>query len=135
MPEIEQELRLFDKKSKVSFVPHIVPVIRGLTSTLHVYLKSEASSDEIREVYDMFYHGEPFVRVLGVGESPRMSAVRGSNYIDIGCFEVDMERQRAIVVTAIDNLVKGASGQAVQNMNIMAGFEETTGLMNIGIHP
>ncbi|MFQ5975259.1 MAG: N-acetyl-gamma-glutamyl-phosphate reductase [Candidatus Hydrothermarchaeales archaeon] len=135
MPEIEQELRIFDKKSKVSFVPHIVPVIRGLTTTLHCYLNSEVSSDEIKEVFDRFYQGKPFVRVLEVGNSPRMSAVRGSNYIDIGCLEVDKERQRTIVVTALDNLVKGASGQAVQNMNLMAGFEETVGLKSIGIHP
>ncbi len=135
LPEIEQELKNIDKKTAVSFVPHIVPVIRGLTTTLHCYLTKYVLSSDIKKAYDNFYKGEPFVRVLDVGETPRMSAVRGSNYIDIGGLEVDKERQRVIVVSTIDNLVKGASGQAVQNMNIMAGFEETAGLMNIGLHP
>ena len=135
MPEIEQELRIFDKKATVSFVPHIVPVTRGLVSTMHCFLNHDVSSSDIKRVYDVFYNKEPFVRLLGKGECPRMSAVRGSNYIDIGCFEVDKKRKRVIVVSAIDNLVKGASGQAVQNMNLMAGFEETTGLTNIGLHP
>lgn len=135
MPEIEQELRRLDEKVKVAFVPHIVPLIRGLSTTMHCYLESELSSDEIKNIYDEFYRGEPFVRILGVGEVPRMSAVRGSNYIDIGGFEVDAERNRAVVISAIDNLVKGASGQAIQNMNIMMGFEETAGLGEVGIHP
>jgi N-acetyl-gamma-glutamyl-phosphate reductase len=135
MPEMEQELNLLRGGVKVSFVPHIVPVIRGLESTIHVFLKKEVSSEEIRDAYANLYGGEPFVRILGVGEIPRMSAVSGSNYCDIGGFEVDKERNRAVVVSVIDNLVKGASGQAVQNMNIMMGFDETEGLKNIGLHP
>ncbi len=135
MPEIEQELRRFDNNASVSFVPHLVPVIRGLSSTLHCFLKKDVSSEDIKELYSRFYKGEPFVRLLDVGDTPRMSAVRGSNYIDIGCFEVDKERNRVIVVSAIDNLVKGASGQAVQNMNLMCGFDETAGLANVGLHP
>ncbi len=135
MPEIEQELRAFDPNVSVSFVPHLVPVNRGLTSTLHCYLKSQVSEEDVRTAYSDFYQGEPFVRVLGVGEVPRLSAVRGSNYLDIGCFKIDEERNRLIIVSACDNLIKGAAGQAVQNMNIMAGYEETTGLSAAGLHP
>jgi len=135
MPEMEQELNLLRDGVKVSFVPHIVPVIRGIESTIHVFLKSDISSDELRDAYADFYRNEPFVRILGVGEIPRMSAVRGSNYCDLGGFEVDKERNRAVIVSVIDNLVKGASGQAVQNMNIMMGFDETEGLNKVGLHP
>ncbi len=135
MPEIEQELRVFDPSVQVSFVPHLVPVNRGLTSTLHCYLKKAASEEEVRAVYSDFYQGEPFVRVLDVGEVPRLSAVRGSNYLDIGCFKIDEERNRLIIVSACDNLIKGAAGQAVQNMNIMLGFDETTGLSAAGLQP
>ncbi len=135
MPEIEQELNLLRDGVKVSFVPHIVPVIRGLESTIHVFLSKEVSSEEIRDACANLYKDEPFVRVLKVGEIPRMSAVRGSNYCDIGGFEVDKERNRAVVVSVIDNLVKGASGQAVQNMNIMMGYRETEGLDKVGLHP
>ena len=135
MPEIEQELRAFDPGVQVSFVPHLVPVNRGLTSTLHCYLNSQVSEEELRAVYSDFYRDEPFVRVLDVGEVPRLSAVRGSNYLDIGCFKIDEERNRLIIVSACDNLIKGAAGQAVQNMNIMLGFDETAGLKAAGLHP
>jgi len=135
MPEMEQELRLIDGKARVAFVPHLVPVIRGLTSTIHCFLKKGMEGGELRKVYAEFYREEPFVRVLEAGRTPRLSAVRGSNYCDIGCFEVDEERGRCTIVTAIDNLVKGASGNAVQNLNIVAGFDERTGLASPGIHP
>jgi N-acetyl-gamma-glutamyl-phosphate reductase len=135
MPEIEQELNLLREGVKVSFVPHIVPVIRGLESTMHVFLENDTSSEEIRKIYNSLYKDEPFVRIFEVGEIPRMSGVRGTNYCDIGSFEVDMERNRAVIVSVIDNLVKGAAGQAVQNMNIMMGFDEAEGLKNIGLHP
>jgi N-acetyl-gamma-glutamyl-phosphate reductase len=135
MPEIEQELNLLSAGVKVSFVPHIVPVIRGLESTIHVFLETDISPEGIRGTYASLYKDEPFVRILEAGEIPRMSAVRGSNYCDIGGFEVDRERNRAVIVSVIDNLVKGASGQAVQNMNIMMGFDETEGLDKVGLHP
>ncbi len=134
-PEIEQELRNFDPATKISFVPHLVPVIRGIETTIHCFLKREVSGERVRNLYSEFYKNEPFVRVLGAGEVPRLSAVRGSNYADIGGFEVDEERGRIIIVSAIDNLVKGAAGQAVQNMNIMQGFEEREGLREVAIHP
>lgn len=135
LPEMEQELRKFNSGVKVSFVPHLVPVIRGISTTLHCFLKKNAESDEIRSIYSKFYKNEPFVRVLEAGAIPRMSSVRGTNYIDIGGFEVDNERGRLVVVSVIDNLVKGASGQAVQNMNIMQGYKETLGLEQVGAHP
>jgi len=135
LPEIEQELNKIADGVKVSFVPHIIPVIRGISSTIHCFLSEEATSEEIREVFADFYSGEPFVRLLETGEIPRLSAVRGSNFVDIGGFEVDIERERAIIVSVIDNLVKGASGQAIQNMNLMLGYEETLGLLSPGLHP
>ncbi len=135
LPEIEQELSKYAGSIRLSFVPHLVPVIRGLTSTHHCTLKQEIGEHEVREVFRRFYGGEPFVRVLEVGEIPRLSAVRGTNYIDIGGFGVDAERRRLVVVSAIDNLCKGASGQAVQNMNIMLGLDERLGLELIAPHP
>jgi N-acetyl-gamma-glutamyl-phosphate reductase len=133
MPEIEQEL-LKAGSVKVCFTPHLVPVIRGILTTVHTFLKEDLSPDDLEQMYSSFYDGEPFVRVLDDGEIPRLSAVRGSNYCHVGCFQVD-QHGRAIIVSAIDNLVKGASGQAVQNMNLMYGFEETESLETYGLHP
>ncbi|RMF90906.1 MAG: N-acetyl-gamma-glutamyl-phosphate reductase [Methanobacteriota archaeon] len=135
LPEIEQELSSLGGSVKVSFVPHLVPVNRGISVTLHCFLRKGQSEEGVRRLYERFYEKEPFIRVLDVGEVPRLSAVRGSNFNDIGCFRVDMERGRLIVVSASDNLVKGAAGQAVQNMNLMLGFEETRGLRSIALHP
>ncbi len=135
MPEIEQELKFFDKNVVVSFVPHIVPLTRGLSTTLHMFLKKDGGEEGIKRLYEVFYKDEPFIRVLDVGETPRLSAVRGSNFNDIGCFKIDKERKRLVVVSAHDNLVKGAAGQAVQNMNLMLGFEEVEGLAMAGLHP
>jgi N-acetyl-gamma-glutamyl-phosphate reductase len=135
MPEIEQELRAFDDRVKVSFVPHLVPLNRGISTTLHCFLKQTKGDDDVRALYKEFYKTEPFVRVLEVGEIPQLSAVRGSNFNDIGCFKIDEERNRLIIVSASDNLVKGASGQAVQNMNLMLNLKETSGLDAIGLHP
>jgi N-acetyl-gamma-glutamyl-phosphate reductase len=135
MPEIEQELSYFNSNTKISFVPHLVPVNRGISTTLHCFLSDRTSEEEIRYLYKDFYSGEPFVRILDVGEIPRLSAVRGSNFNDIGCFKIDEDRDRLIIVSASDNLVKGAAGQAVQNMNLMLGFKETSGLSALGLHP
>jgi N-acetyl-gamma-glutamyl-phosphate reductase len=135
LPEMEQALRELDDSLRISFVPHLVPVIRGISTTLHCFLREDVSGEELREIYAEHYGGEAFVRVLEAGAVPRMSAVRGTNYLDIGGFGVDRERGRAIVVSVIDNLGKGAAGQAVQNMNLMMGFPETTGLQHAGLHP
>ncbi len=135
LPEVEQELQVLNKKINISFVPHLVPVIRGISATMHCFLRRGINGERLATLYEKFYKNEPFVRILNAGEMPRMSAVRGSNYIDVGCFEVDEERKRAIIVATLDNLVKGAAGQAVQNMNIMSGFEETAGLKYVALYP
>ena len=133
MPEIQEKLRKFGDV-KVSFTPHLVPVTRGILTTAHSFLKEDVSSDYVKEIYDKFYEGEPFVRVLDTSEIPRLSSVRGSNYCHIGCFDID-ENGRIVLVSAIDNLVKGASGQAIQNMNLMFGFPETESIETVGLHP
>lgn len=130
-PEIRQELSRINPV-RLSFTPHLVPVTRGILTSAHTFLREDLESDELMEIFTGFYDGEPFVRV--VDGIPRLSAVRGSNFCHIGCFEVD-ENQRAVIVSAIDNLVKGASGQAVQNMNIMCGLNEVEGLDFPGMHP
>lgn len=135
MPEIQQELGAFSDV-KVSFTPHLVPVIRGILTTNHCFLVDGAdiTSEEVLDIYKETYKGEPFIQILEDGEIPRLSSVRGSNYAQIGCFEMD-ETGRLVIISAIDNLVKGASGQAVHNMNIMCGFDEKTGLGFFGMHP
>lgn len=133
MPEIQEKLGLFGNV-RVSFTPHLVPVIRGIISTVHCFPNQEITPDELLAIYKQQYQDEPFVRVLDLGEIPRLSSVRGSNFCHIGCFEID-ENGRLVVVSAIDNMVKGASGVAVQNMNLMCGFAETMSLESVGLHP
>ena len=132
-PEIQEKLSKFGK-SKISFTPHLVPVIRGIMTTVHSFISEDVSSEYVHEIYKEFYDGEPFVRILDNGEIPRLSSVRGSNNCHIGCFDID-ENGRLVIASAIDNLVKGASGQAVHNMNLMFGFQETESIDMIGLHP
>lgn len=132
-PEIQEKLGKVGDVG-VSFTPHLVPVIRGILSTVHTFPQEDVTSSYIKELYDDYYEGEPFVRVLDVGEIPRVSSVRGSNFCYIGSFDMD-ENGRLVVASSIDNLVKGASGQAVHNMNIMCGFKETESLDMVGLHP
>lgn len=128
--EVDQELSRLSPGIKVSFTPHVVPAIRGILTTAHLLVKDEfigsiPDRDEISKIYRDFYRDSPFIRLVpGV---PSLGAVRGSNFCDIG-FEVDGSGDRIVVVSAIDNLVKGASGQAIQNMNLMMGIAETEGL-------
>jgi N-acetyl-gamma-glutamyl-phosphate reductase len=132
-PEINQELsRLAGQKIKVHFTPHLVPIVRGILSTTHVFLKERVKEHVLLDLYREFYGEEPFVRVLD--ELPQVNFVVGSNYCDIG-LELAAEGDRLVVVTAIDNLIKGASGQAVQDMNLMFGFEETRGLEALALRP
>ncbi len=133
MPEIQEKLQKLGDV-RVSFTPHLVPVIRGILTTIHCFPKEQVSQEEIFKSYQEHYADETFVRVLDMGEIPRLSAVRGSNFCHIGCFEVD-ENGRLVVVSAIDNMVKGASGAAVANMNLMCGFPETMSLEGFGLHP
>lgn len=132
-PEIQEKLSKFGDVG-VSFTPHLVPVIRGIYSTVHTFPLQEVTSSYVKELYDKYYEEEPFVNVLDVGEIPRLSSVRGSNYCHIGIFQQD-ENGRLVVASSIDNMVKGASGQAIQNMNIMYGFNETESLDSLGLHP
>lgn len=132
-PEIEQELgALTGKKTAISFTPHLLPISRGILTTAYAGLKKGVTTDEMRQLYAAFYEKEPFVRIAASGSFPDISQVRCSNFCDIGV-HVDEAAKRLIVVSVIDNLVKGASGQAIQNMNIVAGIEETTGLMTAPI--
>lgn len=133
MSEIQQELHGFDDV-KVSFTPHLVPVIRGIQTTSHSFLIKDITTDELREIYEKEYGGEYFIKLMDEGEIPHLSSVRGSNFVHIGGFEID-ETGRVVMLSVIDNLVKGASGQAIQNMNILLGLDESTGLKHFGLHP
>jgi N-acetyl-gamma-glutamyl-phosphate reductase len=132
IPEIEQELSLISgKKIKVIFTPHLIPMDRGILTTIYVRLRRKITYSEIRKLFMKHYHDEPFVRILEDGQYPSTKGVRDSNYCDISVF-IDKrgDHHTLIIVNAIDNLMKGASGQAVQNMNIMYSFDETEGLMD-----
>lgn len=129
IPEIEQELSLLSgKEIRVTFTPHLVPMSRGILSTLYVVPKEGVTPGQIEEAYRSMYDGEPFIRLFGTKDTPSTLQVRGSNFCDIG-WKLDARSGRLIIVSAIDNLTRGASGQAVCNMNIMFGFPETTGLL------
>lgn len=129
-PEIEQELsRLAGEKVVLTFTPHLAPMIRGILSTVYLKLRTPLSLKELYDIYGDFYRSSPFVR-LREDELPETRFVRGSNYCDLA-LRLDERTGRLIVLSAIDNLVKGASGQAVQNMNLMLGFAQETGLVQI----
>lgn len=134
-PEIEQELSILAESDiKVSFTPHLIPMVRGMLSTIYTIPCANTNMAEIHKAYKEFYCEEPFVRVLPQGVYPNTKWVLGTNYCDIG-LSWDERTGRLIVISAIDNLVKGASGQAVQNMNIMFGLNEDLGLNKVAIYP
>ena len=134
-PEIEQELsRLADQSLTITFTPHLVPMSRGILSTLYAYPQKETTWENIRDLYAAFYREAPFVRLLEKGELPNTLRVRGSNYCEIG-WRLDPLTGRVIILSAIDNLVKGASGQAIQNMNILLGWDQTLGLTQLPLYP
>ena len=135
IPEIEQELSLLaGEPLTITFTPHLVPMDRGILSTVYVTPRKATTTEKLVQLYQKFYAGEPFVRVLPQGSLPGTAYVRGSNFCDIAPL-VDQRTGRVIIVSAIDNLLKGASGQAVQNMNIVCGFPETMGLEGLGLFP
>ena len=135
IPEIEQELSLLaGRKVVITFTPHLVPMDRGILSTIYAQPTGPVTAEDLTAHYNKFYKGEAFVRVLPAGSLPSTAFVRGSNFCDIG-ITVDQRSNRIIVVSSIDNLVKGASGQAVQNMNIVCGFPESLGLDVMPIFP
>ncbi len=134
-PEIEQELALAAGKTvKINFTPHLVPIDRGILSTIYAKLARNDDVRSIHELYNKTYAREPFTRVLPIGKFPNVKNVRGTNYCELG-LTVNKRTDTLIVVTAIDNLQKGAAGQAVHNMNIMMGFAEEAGLGAVGLFP
>ncbi len=133
-PEIEQELGVAAGADiTVNFTPHLIPMARGELCTSYVRLNG-ATPDDLRGALEHAYRGEPFVHVANRGTMPQTQNVRGSNYVQIGVF-ADRIRNRAIVVSVLDNLVKGSAGQAIQNMNLMFGLPETAGLEQIALFP
>ena len=133
-PEIEEQLSLAAHKPlSITFVPHLVPMNRGILSTIYADLKKPLSLDEVRAVFKKYYEKETFVRIFPEGILPQTGWVRGSNYCDVGF--VLAGKKKLIIISAIDNLVKGAAGQAVQNMNIMLGIKEDTALEQIAMYP
>jgi N-acetyl-gamma-glutamyl-phosphate reductase len=135
LPEIEQELSALNKGDvTISFTPHLLPISRGILSTTYANLISDISEDDLRKLYISMYKDEPFVRMVPQGTFPATQHVRGSNFCDIG-FAIDKRANRIIIVSAIDNIVKGAAGQAVHNMNLMCGIPETTGLEGAPFFP
>ncbi|MEI7473565.1 MAG: N-acetyl-gamma-glutamyl-phosphate reductase [bacterium] len=127
-PEIEQELsKISGENICLTFTPHLVPMQRGILTTSYTKLKNNNSYQEIYDAYKEFYQDNYFIRVLENGKIPETRWVKNSNFCDIGLV-LDKRTQTLIIIGAIDNLIKGASGQAVQNMNILFGFDEKTGL-------
>ena len=134
-PEIEEQLGYAAGEEIVlNFTPHLVPMNRGILVTEYAKLKKEVTYEEVKKIYDKYYGEEKFVRVLEKNVYPETKWVEGSNYTDIG-FQVDERTDRIIVMGALDNLVKGAAGQAVQNMNLMFGLDEKEGLELIPMFP
>ncbi len=137
--EIEQELSLLAEADvKVSFSAHAVDTVRGILATIHSFPLREVTEKELWRIYRKFYGQEPFIRIIkrreGLYSLPDPKTLIGSNFCDIG-FEIDEHVGRVVLVSALDNLVKGAAGQAIQNMNLVAGLDETTGLFFPGLFP
>jgi N-acetyl-gamma-glutamyl-phosphate reductase len=125
---MKQELQCLGSKARVYFTPHLVPVNRGILTTAHILLNEPLDQKDAEKLYRDYYRDEYFIRY----QKPILGAVRGSNFCDI---MVESEGLRVVAVSAIDNLVKGASGQAIQNMNIMCGLKERDGLVGAGMLP
>ncbi|MED1442817.1 N-acetyl-gamma-glutamyl-phosphate reductase [Aeribacillus composti] len=135
IPEIEQELHKWDEKvGFISFSTHLVPMTRGIMATMYIELLEEWNTSKLVDLYESFYKHSPFVRVRTNGTFPSTKEVYGSNYCDIG-LAFDQRTSRLTVVSVIDNLMKGAAGQAVQNFNIMSGFQENEGLNFLPVYP
>lgn len=134
-PEIEEQLGYAaGRPVTLSFTPHLVPMNRGILATEYASLQEMVSWEEAKKIYEKYYGKETFIRVLDQGVCPETKWVEGSNYVDIG-FQIDPRTGRIILMGAIDNLVKGAAGQAVQNMNLLFGLPETQGLELVPMFP
>lgn len=128
-PEIEEELG-----NLVNFTPHLIPMNRGILTTSYVNLKEKLKYEDIKKIYEKHYKEEYFIRLTKENIFPETKWVKGSNFCDIG-FKLDERTNRLIIVAAIDNMIKGSAGQAIQNMNIMFGLKENAGLEDISIFP
>ena len=127
-PEIEEQLGYAaGEEIRINFTPHLVPMNRGILATAYANLMPGVEQSQVQAAYEKYYGKEYFIRLLGAGGCPETRWVEGSNYVDIG-YQIDGRTNRIVAMGAIDNLVKGAAGQAVQNMNLAFGLEETTGL-------
>lgn len=134
-PEIEEQLGYASGENVVlNFTPHLVPMNRGILATEYAKLTKDVTYDEVKAIYDKYYANEKFIRVLEKDVCPETKWVEGSNYVDIN-FKIDSRTNRIIMMGAIDNLVKGAAGQAVQNMNLMFGLKESEGLELVPMFP
>ncbi len=134
-PEIEQELsQATDSAVVLSFTPHLVPMNRGILATSYADLINGANIDSVKAAYQKHYGNEPFIRTLKPGQSPETRWVKATNFVDIG-FAIDERTDRIIVMSALDNLMKGAAGQAIQNMNIIFDWDEKTGLWGASPFP
>ena len=134
-PEMDQTIRDFaGKTATVRFTPHLLPMNRGMIATCHVTLREGANVSDLRSHYENTYGGEAFVHLLEGGQVPQTRHVRGSNHCQIGIF-ADRTPNSAVIVSVIDNLTKGSSGQAIQNYNVTQGWDETLGLDHVGVFP
>lgn len=134
-PEIEEQLGYAaGKEIRLNFTPHLVPMNRGILVTAYASLAKDVTYEEVKAIYDKYYENEQFVRVLDAGVCPETKWVEGSNYVDVN-FKIDPRTHRLIMMGAMDNLVKGAAGQAVQNMNLLFGFPENEGLLQVPMFP
>ena len=134
-PEMVEQLeRVAGSAPQLLFVPHLLPVNRGILSSIYLPLSRDVAAAEIEDALNLAYAAETFVRLLPVGELPTLNGIRGSNYCDIG-YVLAADKKSLILFSAIDNLVKGAAGQAVQNMNLMLGLPETSGLNTVSLLP
>jgi N-acetyl-gamma-glutamyl-phosphate reductase len=131
-PEIKQNLQVLDADADLVFVPHLMPMIRGIHATLYAELTGD--SDKLQSQFEEYYRDEPFVDVMPAGSHPETRSVKGSNECRIAVLALK-ESNKVVVLSVIDNLVKGAAGQAVQNMNLMLGLNETSGLQALGLMP
>ena len=134
IPEIEQELSKYGSETHVIFTPQMVPMTRGILSTMYCQLTNEIDIKDIYGLYSEYYNNDYFIRILKPGLYPTTKNVYGSNFCHIG-FELDKKSNMLIIMSVIDNLVKGASGQAVQNMNVMLGLSENKGLDLVPVFP
>ncbi len=132
LPEIKQSLQSINKNADLVFIPHLMPMIRGMHAT--VYADAKNTDAEIQQIFEEYYSDEPFVDVMPAGSHPETRSVRGSNHCRIAVHYLAASK-KYVVLSVIDNLVKGAAGQAIQNMNLMFGLDETTGLNALGMMP